>query len=77
MLFVNATNFSVNLLTLSKKLEQHGQSLKYQKELEKLAAKAQTLCGDNETFYESEAYHQITQKAVKEYDKGLAEKWPA
>lgn len=64
------------LCVLSKTLNRRGYEIKSQSALEAVCARARRLVHDDQTFYETETYRTLAERARREYQNGQVEEWP-
>jgi hypothetical protein len=64
------------LCMLGETLQRRGHEIKSQSALEAVCAHAQRLVHDDQTFYETETYRTLAERAQTEYQSGQVEEWP-
>jgi len=64
------------LRALGETLQSRGYEIKSQRTLEAAYAHAHRLVHDDQTFYETETYRTIAERAQAEYQSGQIEEWP-
>lgn len=76
-LFQQFLSMCNQLCTLSDRFQDSGHEIESHHILQKVCAHARRLVQDDQTFYESETYRTLAERAQAEYEAGQVEEWPA
>ena len=74
--FKGAIDLAEDILRLCDQVQTEGHSLKYKAELEDGTKHLMRMLTNDQSFYETEYFQQLAEKAIEDYKSGRTEEWP-